>query len=153
MVGRIRIGGVVIPENKPIWVALSYIRGIGKKRRAKSMSNVIFQGTKVDPLILAKSLDDEQIKLINQEINKLVDAGKLHIEDNLEQKIKRNIQEKIDIGNRQGNLHSMGKKVNGQSTRHNNRNRPSFSSYSKWPFCITKKRETVANKKKAPKQG
>jgi len=63
--------------------------------------------------------------LIHQEINKLVDAKKLYIEDNLEQKIKKNIQEKINIGNRQGNLHSMGKKVNGQATRHNNRNRPS----------------------------
>jgi ribosomal protein S13 len=89
------------------------------------MSNVILQGAKVDPLILAKSLDDEQIKLINQEINKLADAGKLHIEDNLEQKIKKAISEKINIDNKQGKDHSMGKKVNGQSTRHNNRNRPS----------------------------
>src|SRR4051812_47515146 len=125
MVGRIRIGGVVIPENKPIRIALNCIRGIGKKCRPKSMSNVILQGAKVDPSILAKNLDDEQIKLINQAMNKLIDAGKLYIEDNLEQKIKKDIDEKIRIGNHQGNLHSMGKKVNGQSTRHNNRNRPS----------------------------
>ena len=149
----IRIRGVVIPESKPIWVSLSYIRGIGKKCRPKSMSNVILKGAKIDPLTLAKNLDDEQIWLIHQEINKWVDAKKLYIEDNLEQKIKKNIQEKINIGNRQGNLHSMGKKVNGQATRHNNRNRPSNIYHSVWPFCTTKKRETVANKKKAPKQG
>ena len=63
------------------------------------MSNVILQGAKVDPLILARSLDDEQVKLINQEINELAEVGRLHIEDNLEQKIKKAIGEKINIDN------------------------------------------------------
>lgn len=138
----IRIGNVNIPGNKNIGIGVSYIYGIGKKfRRPKSMAQQIFQKTKLNPLIKAGDLNDEQVKLISQEINNLLTEGEL------KQKKQQDIEEKIRINCWQGKLHSMNKKVRGQPTRHNNRTRPNGI------VSMTKARMAVAGKKKAPKQG
>jgi small subunit ribosomal protein S13 len=121
---RIKIGDVNIPENKPIRIALSHIRGMGKKDKPKSVTNIILKRARVNPLIKAKELSDEQKMLINQELDKLVYKEKLLIDEDLKKEIKENIKEKININCYQGRYHSMGKKVNGQSSRRNNRNRP-----------------------------
>jgi len=142
MVSVIRIGNVSIPGNKAIGIGLSRIYGIGKKfRRPKSLAQQIFQKTKVNPLMKAKNLDDEQIKLISQEIKEYSNEG------DLKKKVKQDIEKKVRINCRQGKLHSMNKKVRGQPTRHNNRTRPNGI------VSMTKTRITVAGKKKAPKQG
>lgn len=141
----IRIGNVNIPGNKTIGVGLSYIYGIGKKfRRPKSLAQQIFQETEINPLIKVGNLNDEQIRLISQKIKEF------SIEGELKQKKKQNIAEKIRINCWQGKLHSMGKKVRGQSTRHNNRTRPNPNNII---ASMTKLRVAVAGKKKAPKQG
>lgn len=138
----VRIGNVNIPENKTIGIGLSHIYGIGKKFcRPKSMAQQILQKAQVDPLMKASNLSDEQIKLISQEIKKILTEGEL------KQKKKQDIEEKIRINCWQGKLHSMHKKVRGQSTRHNNRTRPNGI------ISMTKIRVAVAGKKKAPKQG
>jgi len=138
----IRIGNVNIPGNKNIGIGLSRIYGIGKAfRRPKSLAQQIFQKTEINPLMKAGDLNDEQTRLISQEIKELTTEGEL------KQRKKQNIAEKIRINCLQGKLHSMNKKVRGQSTRHNNRTRPNGI------VSMTKLRVAVAGKKKAPKQG
>jgi len=141
MARMILIGNVNIPENKNVGIGLSYIYGIGKKFcRPKSLGQQILQKTKINPLTKIGSLNDEQINLINQAIEKF------SIEEELKKK-KKSIEEKIRINCWQGKLHSMHKKVRGQSSRRNNRTRP-YGIVS-----MTKARVAVAGKKKAPKQG
>jgi len=137
----IKIGNFVIPGSTPIRVGLSYIYGVGTGRGPEAVANKILQRAKVDPLIKGKYLNDEQKAIINQELKKFA------IEEELKKKIEQNIKDKIDIRCRQGVLHSMKKKVRGQSTRRNNRIRPNGI------VSMKKIRETVAGKKKAPKQG
>ncbi|RHZ37564.1 ribosomal protein uS13 [endosymbiont GvMRE of Glomus versiforme] len=137
----VRIGNVSVPAQKNVYVALSTIYGIGKKFKKKSRARQVLEKLKIDPLAKTKDLTDEQINLINHEVQQF------EIEGDLKQIKKQNIEEKIRINCLQGRLHSMGKKVRGQPTRHNNRTRPSGI------ISFTKQRVAVTGKKKAPKQG
>lgn len=51
-----RVVGVEIPDNKPIWVALTYIYGIGRTSALK-----ICEGTGIDPQKRTKELSDEEL--------------------------------------------------------------------------------------------
>ncbi|KLL03413.1 MAG: 30S ribosomal protein S13 [Mycoplasmataceae bacterium CE_OT135] len=141
MVRTIRISNVNILTRKNIYVALSGIYGIGKKFKKKSRARQILEKLSINPFLKAKDLTDEQINLINHEIQQF------EVEGDLKQIKKQNIEEKIRINCLQGRLHSMGKKVRGQPTRHNNRTRPNGIA------SITKQRLAIAGKKKAPQQG
>src|SRR6266487_3978032 len=137
----IRIGNFIIPGNIPIRIGLSYIYGVGKGHGPKAVANEVLQRAKSDPSTKGKYLSDEQKRAISQELEKFT------IEEELEKKIKQNIKDKIDIRCRRGIFRSRGKKVRGQSSRHNNRTRPhpyETSSMRKIPVA-------VAGKKKAPK--
>lgn len=138
----LRIRNVELPANKNISIALSYAYGIGKKFWKKnSRSQKILEKSNISPLLKVKDLNDEQVSLINQEINQF------ELEDDLRQKKEQDIELKKIIKCYQGKNHSMGKKVHGQSTHHNNRTRPHGIA------SITKKAVPVAGKKAAPKQG
>lgn len=137
----VRISNVNLPKQKNIYIALSYIYGVGKKFKKKSQARQILEKLNIDPFLKTENLTDEQINLINHEVQQL------EVEGDLKQTKKQNIEEKIRINCLQGRLHSMGKKVRGQPTRHNNRTRPNSI------ISITKNRVAVAGKKKAPKQG
>jgi len=141
MVRTIRISNVNILAQKNVYVALSGIYGISKKFKKKSRARQILEKLNISPFSKAKDLTDEQINLINHEIQQFV------VEGDLKQIKKQNIDEKIRINCLQGRLHSMGKKVRGQPSRHNNRTRPSGI------VSFTKQRVAVAGKKKAPTQG
>ncbi|RHZ36326.1 ribosomal protein uS13 [endosymbiont GvMRE of Glomus versiforme] len=141
MTQTVRIGNVNVLAQKNIRVALSGIYGIGKKFKKKSCARQILEKLKINPLMKTKDLTDDQINLINHEVQQF------EVEGDLKQIKKQNIEEKIRINCLQGRLHSMGKKVRGQPTRHNNRTRPSGIT------SFTKQRVAVAGKKKAPKQG
>ena len=141
MVQTIRIGNVNVPAQKNVYVTLSSIYGIGKKFKKKSRARQILEKLKINPLMKARDLTDEQINLINHEVQQFETEG------DLKQIKKQNIEEKIRINCLQGRLHSMSKKVRGQPTRHNNRTRPSGIA------SFTKQRVAVAGKKKAPQQG
>jgi len=60
-----RIAGVEIPENKKIWVALTYIYGIGR-----TLSWKILREAKVNPELKAKDLKPEELNRLKEIIRK-----------------------------------------------------------------------------------
>jgi len=108
----VRVANVNIPDNKRIEVALTYIYGIGR-----SLSKKILQATGIDFDLKAKDLTDQQIKAIQDEIQK---RGIL-IEDELKRKIAEDIKRLKEIGCYRGIRHIKRLPVRGQRTRTNSR--------------------------------
>lgn len=121
-----RIVGVDIPNDKPIWIALTYIYGIGRTT-AKS----ICKNAKVDEMIRVKDLTDEQFASIRNEI------ANHKVEGDLRREVALDIKRLTEIGCYRGIRHKRGLPVRGQRTKTNARTR-------KGP------RKTIANKKMAP---
>jgi len=108
----VRVANVNIPDNKRIEIALTYIYGIGR-----SLSKKILQATGIDFDLKAKDLTDQQIKAIQDEIQK---RGIL-IEDELKRKIAEDIKRLKEIGCYRGIRHIKRLPVRGQRTRTNSR--------------------------------
>ena len=119
-----RIAGVDIPADKPTWVSLTYIFGIGPTNSRK-----ILKEAGIDPQRRAKELSEEELaKIIG-----LIDKGFL-VEGALRRSIQQNIARLRDIGSYRGHRHRRSLPTRGQRTRSNARTR-------KGP------RKTVAGKK------
>jgi small subunit ribosomal protein S13 len=119
-----RIAGVDIPNDKPIWVSLSYIFGIGPTN-----SRVILKEAGIEPQRRAKELSEEELaKIIG-----IIDKDFL-VEGALRRAVTQNITRLRDIGSYRGNRHRRSLPTRGQRTRSNARTR-------KGP------RKTVAGKK------
>ena len=119
-----RIAGVDIPSDKPIWVSLTYIYGVGPTN-----SRVILREAGIDFQRRAKELSEEELaKIIG-----IIDKGFL-VEGALRRNIQQNIARLRDIGSYRGHRHRRSLPVRGQRTRSNARTR-------KGP------RKTVAGKK------
>jgi len=119
-----RIAGVDIPADKPIWVSLTYIYGVGptNSRQILKEAGIEFQRR-------AKELSEEELaKIIG-----IIDRGIL-VEGALRRSIQQNIARLRDIGSYRGHRHRRSLPVRGQRTRSNARTR-------KGP------RKTVAGKK------
>ena len=126
----VRIGNKEVPDNKNVLVALTYIYGIGKTRAQE-----IVDETKVEQQKKVRSLNAEEIKLINEKIKQFSTEGEL------KEKIQKIISEQIRLGTYKGLRRSRRPNplpIHGQRTRHNARTAKGH------------KRITVANKKKAP---
>jgi small subunit ribosomal protein S13 len=119
-----RIAGVDIPADKPIWVSLGYIYGIGLTN-----SRIILKEAGIEFQRRAKELTEEELaKIIG-----IIDRGYL-VEGALRRQIQQNVARLRDIGSYRGNRHRRSLPVRGQRTRSNARTR-------KGP------RKTVAGKK------
>ena len=119
-----RIAGVDIPNDKPIWISLTYLYGIGRTN-----SRQILKEAAIDPQRRAKDLsEDELAKIIS-----LIDKDYL-VEGALRRNVQQNIARLRDIGSYRGSRHRRSLPVRGQRTRSNARTR-------KGP------RKTVAGKK------
>lgn len=119
-----RIAGVDIPTEKPIWVSLGYIYGIGPVN-----SRAILKEANIDPQRRAKELTEEELaKIIT-----IIDKDFL-VEGALRRHVQQNIARLRDIGSYRGTRHRRSLPVRGQRTRSNARTR-------KGP------RKTVAGKK------
>ena len=119
-----RIAGVDIPADKPIWVSLTYLYGIGRTN-----SRQILKEAGIEAQKRAKELsEDELAKIVN-----LIDKEFL-VEGALRRSIQQNIGRLRDIGSYRGTRHRRSLPVRGQRTRTNARTR-------KGP------RKTVAGKK------
>jgi small subunit ribosomal protein S13 len=119
-----RIAGVDIPADKPIWVSLTYIYGVGPTN-----SRQILKEAGIEAQRRAKELsEDELAKIIG-----LIDKAFL-VEGALRRSIQQNIARLRDIGSYRGHRHRRSLPVRGQRTRSNARTR-------KGP------RKTVAGKK------
>ena len=119
-----RIAGVDIPNDKPIWVSLTYLYGIGPTN-----SRQILKEAAIDGQRRAKELSEEELaKIIG-----IIDRSHL-VEGALRRQINQNIGRLRDIQSYRGNRHRRSLPVRGQRTRSNARTR-------KGP------RKTVAGKK------
>lgn len=108
-----RISGVTIPNDKQIWVALTYVYGIGPKS-----SKDILVSAKVEPTIRVKDLADAEITRIQAVI-----SDKYMVEGELQQIVSGNIKRLKDIKSYRGIRHAASLPTRGQRTKTNARTR------------------------------
>jgi small subunit ribosomal protein S13 len=119
-----RIVGVDIPNDKSIWISLTYIVGIGKKT-----SEQILKEAGIEKSTNAGKLSEDELSHITQ----IIDRNYI-VEGQLRRQVSQNIARLRDIGCYRGARHRRGLPVRGQCTQSNARTR-------KGP------RKTVAGKK------
>jgi small subunit ribosomal protein S13 len=108
-----RISGVTIPNDKQIWVALTYVYGIGPKS-----SKDILVSAKVEPTIRVKDLADAEVTRIQDIISE-----KYMVEGELQQIVSGNIKRLKDIKSYRGIRHTASLPTRGQRTKTNARTR------------------------------
>ena len=106
-----RIAGIDLPKDKPIWVALQSIYGIGT-----TSSQRILAAAGIDPGIRVKELSEEQVGQIRDVIGK-----QYRVEGDLRREVQSNIRRLIEISCYRGTRHRMRLPVHGQRTRTNAR--------------------------------
>lgn len=120
-----RIAGVTIPGKKRIYIALTYIYGIGRERAQK-----ILEETQIDSGMKADDLTDDEVNRIRKFIEE-----NYQVEGDLRREVTMNIKRLVDLGCYRGVRHRKGLPVRGQKTKTNARTRKG-------------KKKTVAGKKK-----
>ena len=108
-----RIAGVVIPSEKQVQIALTYVYGIGPK-----FASTILAAAKVEPTTRVKDLTEAE----EQRIREIVDAD-YTVEGDLQRLVTNNIKRLKDVNAYRGLRHKAGLPVNGQRTRTNARTR------------------------------
>lgn len=106
-----RVANVNIPDNKPTWVALTHIYGIGPSRALK-----ITKATKIDPQRRAKELSGEELRKIQDFIQK-----NYPVEGALRDRIRQDIKRLKDTKSYRGTRHIRGLPARGQKTKTNSR--------------------------------
>jgi small subunit ribosomal protein S13 len=106
-----RIAGVDLPKDKPIWVALRSLYGIGT-----TSSRRILSATGIDPGLRVKELSEEQVGQIRDVIDK-----QYRVEGDLRREVQSNVRRLIEIGCYRGIRHRLRLPVHGQRTRTNAR--------------------------------
>lgn len=106
-----RIAGVDLPKDKPIWVALQRLYGIGP-----TSSRRILAATGIDPSLRVRELSEGQVGQIRDVIDK-----NYKVEGDLRREVQSNIRRLIEIGCYRGLRHRMKLPVHGQRTRTNAR--------------------------------
>jgi small subunit ribosomal protein S13 len=119
-----RIVGVDVPNDKPTWIALTYIHGIGRFASRK-----ILDEANIDGQMHAKKLTEDDVSRISQIIDR-----DYEVEGQLRRKVSQDIVRLKDIACYRGIRHRRGLPVRGQQTQSNARTRKG-------------KRKTVAGKK------
>ena len=107
-----RIAGVNLP-NKPTWIALTYIHGIGRTTARK-----ICESSDVDMTVRIDTLGDAELGRVRD----LIDSD-YHIEGELRRETAMNIKRLMDLGCYRGLRHRRGMPVRGQRTHTNARTR------------------------------
>ncbi len=108
-----RISGVDVPVNKPVWIALTYIYGIGRRtsegivRRAR-----IRAGTRV------RDLTDAELARVRDIIER-----EHKVEGELRREVALNVSRLREVGSYRGLRHRLGLPVRGQRTHTNARTR------------------------------
>jgi small subunit ribosomal protein S13 len=119
-----RIIGVDVPNEKPVWISLTYIYGIGRTKARE-----ICEACAIDPTLRAKNLSEDELSRIGSHIDR-----HYVVEGQLRRQETQNISRLKDIRCYRGLRHIRGLPVRGQRTRTNARTRKG-------------KKKTVAGKK------
>ncbi len=124
-----RIAGVNVPSQKPIWIALTYIFGIGQTTSRKILNEVQI------PLQRRTSeLTEAELSRIRDKIDR-----EYKVEGDLRRDVAMSIKRLMDLGCYRGLRHRRGLPVRGQRTHTNARTRKG-------------KARPIAGKKKATKK-
>lgn len=107
----IRIAGVIIPNDKRVEIALTYIYGVGVSRSKK-----ILQALDINPNTKVKDLTEDQANLLREQVEK-----KHVVEGDLRREVASNIKRLKEIGCYRGLRHSKNLPVRGQRTKTNSR--------------------------------
>ena len=108
-----RISGVTIPNDKQVWVALTYVYGIGEKSAYDILSRA-----KVEPTVRVKDLTDAETSAIQDVIN-----SDYTVEGELQRIVSTNIKRLKDINAYRGLRHKANLPSRGQRTKTNARTR------------------------------
>lgn len=122
-----RIAGVDLPNQKKVWVSLTYLYGIGPLTARQVCKAALIDGER-----RMKDLSEEEIAKLRKVIE-----NDFKVEGELRQEVRLNIKRLMEIGTYRGLRHRKGLPVRGQRTHTNARTRKG------------KKKNTIgANKKK-----
>lgn len=108
-----RIAGVDLPQNKQVWVGLTYIYGIGETR-----SRQILDQAGVEETTQVKDLTEDEARKIREVVQ---DEGR--VEGDLRKEVNQNIKRLMEIGSYRGVRHRKNLPVRGQRTHTNARTR------------------------------
>lgn len=108
-----RIQGVDIPNEKPTYISLTYLYGIGNAT-AIDLCHILG----IDPQMKAKDLSEDEIAGINNHLD-----NELVLEGQLRRQVQNDIARLRDIKSYRGLRHRRGLPVRGQRTRTNARTR------------------------------
>ena len=108
-----RIVGVDIPNERSIWIALTYIHGVGRYT-----SEQVLKEAKVDKTVRANRLTEDELSRITQVIERNHIIG-----GQLRRQVSQNIARLRDIACYRGIRHRKGLPVRGQCTQSNARTR------------------------------
>jgi small subunit ribosomal protein S13 len=108
-----RIAGIVIPAEKQVQIALTYIYGIGPH-----FASTILAAADVKPTTRVKDLTEAE----EQRLRELIDRD-YTVEGDLQRLVTNNIKRLKDINSYRGLRHKAGLPVHGQRTRTNARTR------------------------------
>ena len=124
-----RIAGVNVPSQKPIWIALTYIFGIGQTTSRKILNDVQIP------------LERRTAELTEAELSRIRDKidREYKVEGDLRRDVAMSIKRLMDLGCYRGLRHRRGLPVRGQRTHTNARTRKG-------------KARPIAGKKKATKK-
>jgi small subunit ribosomal protein S13 len=107
----VRIAGVIIPNEKRVEIALTYIFGIGI-----SKANKILASAKINRDTRVKNLKEEEVNRLRQ----IIEKGE-KVEGDLKREIISNIKRLKEIKSYRGSRHTRGLPARGQRTKTNNR--------------------------------
>ncbi|MBN2798511.1 MAG: 30S ribosomal protein S13 [Deltaproteobacteria bacterium] len=108
-----RIEGVDLPRNKPVWIALTRIYGIGQ-----TTARHLVQVADVNPMTRVFELTDSDVAKIREAIQ-----AEVRVEGELRKEVMMNIKRLADMGAYRGLRHRRGLPVRGQRTHTNARTR------------------------------
>ena len=108
-----RISGVTVPSEKQVWVALTYVYGIGEN----SARNILAKA-KVEATVRVKDLTDAEVSAIQEQIN-----NDYTVEGELQRIVAGNIKRLKDIKAYRGMRHAQNLPSRGQRTKTNARTR------------------------------
>ena len=106
-----RVGGVEIPNEKRVEIALTYIYGIGP-----TTSKTILEEAGMDPNIRVRNLSEAELSTLREIIDRTY-----RTEGDLRREDTQNIKRLMDIGCYRGLRHRRGLPVRGQRTHTNAR--------------------------------
>jgi len=108
-----RIAGVDLPRNKQMWIALTYIYGVGRKT-----SRDILEAAGIDVALNSDKATEDDIAKIREILEK-----DYKVEGDLRREVSMNIKRLMDLGCYRGLRHRRKLPVRGQRTHTNSRTR------------------------------